>query len=167
MGQSVLSKGSRKWPAVSCDLEELAREITRLPALDAAALREKWAALFGAEPSSLLGRALLIQAIAHRLQERTLGGLKPSAQRILDRIGEGASKSAVQRMARARAGAGTVLIREWGGASHRVTVLDNDVVYQGRRYKSLSEVARVITGTRWSGPLFFGLTRRASEAANG
>jgi len=60
-----------------------------------------------------------------------------------------------------------LLIREWGGVSHRVTVLDNDVVYRKRRYKSLSEVARAITGARWSGPLFFCLRRRAKEAANG
>ena len=61
----------------------------------------------------------------------------------------------------------TLLIREWRGVSHRVTVLDNDVVYRKRRYKSMSEVARAITGTRWSGPLFFGLKDRAQEAANG
>ena len=56
-----------------------------------------------------------------------------------------------------RARTGTVLIREWGGVSHRVTVLDHAVVYHERHYKSLSEVARAITGTRWSGPRFFGL----------
>jgi hypothetical protein len=60
-----------------------------------------------------------------------------------------------------------VLIRKWRGVSHRVTVLDHDVVYRGRRYKSLSEVARAITGTRWSGPLFFGLKLRTKEVANG
>ena len=59
------------------------------------------------------------------------------------------------------------MIREWRGVSHRVIVLDNDVVYRGRRYKSLSEVARGITGARWSGPLFFGLKGRAKEVANG
>jgi Protein of unknown function (DUF2924) len=66
-----------------------------------------------------------------------------------------------------RASAGTVLIREWRGVSHRVTVLDHEVVYRDRRYKSLSEVARAITGSRWSGPLFFGLKGRAKEAING
>jgi hypothetical protein len=62
---------------------------------------------------------------------------------------------------------GTVLIREWQGASHRVTVLDDGVIYRGRRHQSLSEVARAITGTRWSGPLFFGLKGRAKGAGNG
>ncbi len=60
-----------------------------------------------------------------------------------------------------------MLIRQWRGVSHRVTVLDHDVVYRGLRYKSLSEIARAITGTRWSGPLFFGLKRRAREVVDG
>jgi len=60
-----------------------------------------------------------------------------------------------------------VLIREWRGVTHRVTVLDHDVVYCGRRYRSLTEVASLITGTHWSGPMFFGLKNRRKEAVNG
>jgi hypothetical protein len=167
MGQSVSSKRSRKWPTVGGDLEELAREISRLPALDVPALRQRWAALFGDDPSPNQGRALLIRAIAYRLQERASAGLKPSTQRLLDQIADNRSNDAPQSMPKRRASAGTVLIRQWRGVSHRVTVLDTDVVYQGRRYKSLSEVARAITGSRWSGPLFFGLKGRAKEAVNG
>jgi Protein of unknown function (DUF2924) len=89
--------------------------------------------------------------------------LKPSAQRILDRVSDGPQKKFLKR----RASAGTVLIREWHGVKHRVTVLDHEVVYRGRRYKSLSEVARAITGTHWSGPVFFGLKQRAQEVARG
>jgi hypothetical protein len=167
MGQSVSSKRSRKWPTLGGDLEELAREITRLPALDVPALRQSWAALFGDDPSPNLGRALLIRAIAYRLQEKALAGLKPSTQRVLDRIADKRSKDAPQYIPQRRASTGTVLIREWGGVSHRVTVLENEVVYCDRRYKSLSEVARAITGSRWSGPLFFGLKGRAQESTNG
>jgi hypothetical protein len=86
---------------------------------------------------------------------------------LLDRIAEGRSEIALERAANLRASTGTVLIRQWRGVMHRVVVLDNDVVYRKRRYKSLSEVARAISGARWSGPLFFGLRRRAKEAANG
>ena len=167
MGQSVSSKRSRKRSTLGGDLEELGREITRLPALDVPALRQRWAALFGDEPSPNLGRALLIRAIAYRLQEKALAGLKPSTQRLLGRIADNRSKDAPQSIPQRRASAGTVLIRQWRGVSHRVTVRDNDVVYQGRRYKSLSEVARAITGSRWSGPLFFGLNRRTKETVNG
>ena len=96
-----------------------------------------------------------------------MAGLKPATQRLLDRITDNRSKDASQYMPQRRASAGTVLIREWRGVSHRVTVLDTDVVYRGKRYKSLSEVARAITGSRWSGPRFFGLKGRAKEAVNG
>lgn len=147
--------------------EELAREVSGLSALDAAALRNSWRELFGADPSPRLGRSLMVRALTYRLQERALGGLKPSAQRILERAADSKSAVSSARSAKRRAGAGSVLIRQWRGVNHRVTVLDDDVVYQGRRYKSLSEVARVITGTRWSGPLFFGLRRRAKEVASG
>lgn len=147
--------------------DDLPREIASLPAVDVATLRQTWVALFGADPSPHLGRSLMVWALAYRLQERALGGLKPTAQRLLDRVGDDRAESALVRIPKRRAGAGTVLIREWGGLTHRVTVLDNDVVYRGRRYRSLSEVARAITGTRWSGPAFFGLKRRAKEVANG
>jgi Protein of unknown function (DUF2924) len=166
-GQSVSSKRSRKCPTVGGDLEDLAREITRLPALDVPALRQRWATLFGADPSSNLGRALLIRAIAYRLQEGTLSGLKLSTQRILDRIVDNRSKDSLPYIPKRRASAGTVLIRQWRGVSHRVTVLDHEVVYRDRRYQSLSEVARAITGARWSGPLFFGLKGRTRKAVNG
>ena len=149
------------------DRDALTAEIAGLSKASITDLRERWKTLYGKEPSGYIGRSLMIRAIAYRLQERALGGLKPSAQRVLDRIGAGRCEAALEPIAKRRASAGTVLIREWRGVSHRVTVLDHDVVYRGRRYKSLSEVARAITGTRWSGPLFFGLKRRTKEVANG
>jgi hypothetical protein len=167
MEPPVSSKRIRKLRAVGGDSEESARDITRVAALDVHALRQRWAALFGAEPSPNFGRALLIRAIAYRLQEKASPGLKPSTQRLLDRIADNPSKNAPRSIPQPRATAGTVLIRRWRGVSHRVTVLETDVIYRGRRYKSLSEVARAITGTRWSGPLFFGLKGRAKEATNG
>jgi hypothetical protein len=149
------------------DYEYLAREAAQLLTLEEAALRRRWAALFGVDPSPNFGRLFMLRSIAYRLQEKALGGLKPSAQRILDRVCDGPPDAALEHLPKARAGAGTVLIREWRGVRHRVTVLDDEVVYCGRRYQSLSEVARLITGTRWSGPLFFGLRRHAKEVANG
>jgi DUF2924 family protein len=166
MGQSVSSKRSRKWPSLGGDLEELVGEITRLAALEVLALRQRWAVLFGDDPSPNFGRALLIRAIAYRLQRKALAGLKPSTQRVLDRIAD-SSKDVPQYIPKRRTSAGTVPIREWRGVSHRVTILDDEVVYCDRRYTSLSEIARAITGSRWSGPRFFGLNRRATEAVNG
>jgi hypothetical protein len=147
--------------------ERLTHEIAELAALDATALRRRWMQLTGDDPPPNFGRNTLIHAIAYRLQERAVGGLKPSTLRILDRVaGASGSVESKRKLAR-KASAGTLLIREWGGVTHRVTVLDHDVVYRGRRYKSLSEVARVITGTHWSGPMFFGLRNRSKEKAHG
>jgi DUF2924 family protein len=68
----------------------------------------------------------------------------------------------------AQSGGGALLVRQWGGVDHEVTVLEKGVLFHGKRHRSLSEVARVITGSRWSGPLFFGLRAQAKEAsANG
>jgi hypothetical protein len=89
-----------------------------------------------------------MRALAYRLQERSAAGLKPATQRLLDRVAENGTKAAAREMPNPRASVGSVLIREWGGVRHRVTVLDHDVLYQGRRYKSLSKVARAITGAR-------------------
>ncbi len=153
--------------AAALDGNALSAEVADLSTASIKDLRERWKTLYGNEPSGHIGRSILIGAIAYRLQERALGGLKPSAQRILDRVCDGREEAAQQRNPRPRASAGTVLIREWRRVRHRVVVLDNDVTYRGRRYKSLSEVARAITGTRWSGPLFFGLKGRAKEVARG
>jgi len=149
------------------DRGALSAEVAGLSKASIKDLRERWKRLYGNEPSGHIGRALLIGAIAYRLQEEAFGGLKPSTQRILDRVCYGREEIGQEGIAKRRASAGTVLIREWRGVRHRVVVLDNDVTYRGRRYKSLSEVARAITGTRWSGPLFFGLKHRAKEVANG
>jgi hypothetical protein len=149
------------------DRDTLTAEIAGLSKTSVTDLRERWKAMYGSEPSGHIGRSLMIQTIAYRLQEKAFGGLKPSAQRVLERIGRGRSDAELEPTPKRRASAGTVLIREWRGISHRVTVLDHDVIYRGRRYKSLSEVARAITGTHWSGPLFFGLKSRTKEVANG
>ena len=145
----------------------MARVIAELSALDAEALRQRWVRLLGDDAPLTLGHSTLIQAIAYRLQERAFGGLKPSTLRILNRVACESTSANSKRVPAYKTRTGTVLIREWGGVTHRVTVLDADVVYRGRRYKSLSEVARLITGTHWSGPLFFGLRNRFKEKAHG
>jgi len=163
----ISSKRKRRTPGLHGSSAELEQEVANLLTLDTDGLREKWAALFGFNPSSLLGRPFMIGSIAYRLQEKRFGGLKPSIQRLLDQVSEAASNEDLPRLPKPRASAGTVLIREWRGVRHRVTVLDDAVVYRGQRYKSLSEVARIITGAHWSGPRFFGLERRTKEAADG
>jgi len=145
---------------------DLAREVASLSALDPTALKQLWVTLGGAAPPPELNRPLLVRALAYRMQERTLGGLSRATRRMLLEFAD----DATGRPARpsGHASPGTVLVREWHGISHRVTVLETACCWRGRRYRSLSEVARAITGTRWSGPRFFGLGRsRERRGANG
>jgi hypothetical protein len=148
--------------------DALTAEIASLSKLDIDELRERWKAMFGKAPSRDIGRSFLTRAIAYRLQEKAFGGLKPSTQRLLAEFGiDGANGSALAAAPSRTVRSGAVLVREWRGISHQVSVLEKGFSFQGKRYRSLSEVARQITGTQWSGPLFFGLKRAQKESRNG
>ncbi len=104
--------------------------------------------------------------LAYRLQEKALGGLKPSTAKRLRALAEepmNGKKSADSPMLRPKSG--TRFVREWQGQLHEVSVLDTGLEYNGHTYRSLSEIAREITGTRWSGPAFFGLRKREARRA--
>ena len=148
--------------------EDLARDVASLLALDATALQRQWRTLCGAEPPPGLSRPWMIRAIAYRMQERALGGLTPATRRFLRQFSTDADAGRTSPGRPSRAvQPDTVLVREWHGTSHRVTVLETGCCWRGRRYRSLSEVARAITGTRWSGPRFFGLGRAREERRHG
>jgi hypothetical protein len=150
------------------DGDALTAEIAPLSKASIEDLRKRWRTLYGKEPSAHIGRSLVIRAIAYRLQEKAFGGLKPSIRRLLSRVAEetAAGSSRKSRSVR-KAEPGTILVREWQGNTHRVTVLSDGVSFKGRRYRSLSEIAREITGSRWSGPRFFGLRLPAMENNHG
>jgi DUF2924 family protein len=145
------------------DHEALAAEIAGLSKIAIDQLRARWQALCGKTPSLAIGRSFLTRAIAYRLRERAYGGVKPATCRRLTRVVEESASGSANRPQARMAQAGTLLIREWQGRAHRVTMLDDGVSFNGRRYRSLSEVARAITGSRWSGPRFFGLRPRLTE----
>jgi hypothetical protein len=145
------------------DREALAAQIASLSKLDTDELRGRWKALSGKPPSREIGRSFLTRAIAYRLQERAYGGVKPTTCRLLARVVEETASGTAHRPQARMAQAGTLLIREWHGTALRVTMLDDGVSFNGKRYRSLSEVARAITGSRWSGPRFFGLRPRLTE----
>jgi len=153
------------------DPQKLVSQLDRLRELNPEEFREHWGTLFGAAPPPRLRSTLLVQAIAYRLQEKALGGLKPVTVRLLERIADAAAarRQVSTTREKIRASAGTVLIREWHGTQHQVTVLKDGFLYRAKRFRSLSQIARAITGSRWSGPLFFGLKssrkERTSEAA--
>jgi hypothetical protein len=96
-----------------------------------------------------IGRSFLVRAIAYRLQEQAFGGLKPATRRLLARIAdEAATTNSRKRRQIRKAETGTILVREWQGNAHRVTVLNEGVAFNGKRYRSLSQVAHEITGSR-------------------
>ena len=146
--------------------QKLATEIALLESLDVAQLRTRWKILYETEAPTRLSHDLLMRAVAYRMQERVLGGVKPATRRLCERVARDASARRPIRVALVRQLApGALLVREWGGTKHQVTVLENGVIFRGKLYRSLSEVARVITGNRWSGPLFFGLKVRHKEVS--
>jgi hypothetical protein len=144
--------------------EKLAADLKGLTLRSDRELRDSWRSLYGTEPPKKIDRSLLVQGVGYRMQERALGGLKSSSRRLLLRVGEDVAGGRDIRVNSNRtARPGTVLVREWGGVTHQVTVQDHGMLFRGKRYGSLSEIARVITGSRWSGPLFFGLKAAAKE----
>ena len=148
--------------------EPLYAEIDALQSETTLLLRQRWKALYGSEPPPRASRDLLIRALAYRLQERMFGGLSTSTRRLLERIADNAAERRPTRCTPQRKlHPGAILLRHWGGVQHQVTVLQSGVQFRGKQYRSLSEVARIITGTRWSGPLFFGLKTRSREEAAG
>jgi hypothetical protein len=150
------------------DPKDLPRALADLSSLDSEELNERWKALFGGDPPARFRPPLMIQALAYRLQEKALGGLKPSTRRLLQRIAGDAREGrpiAVEPKHRVKPGA--VLIREWHGTKQQVTVIKDGFMFNGKRFQSLSKIAFEITGTHWSGPLFFGLRKSGKEENDG
>ncbi|QQA41514.1 DUF2924 domain-containing protein [Pelagovum pacificum] len=128
-------------------------------------LKQQWRDLFDSEPPPF-NRRYLESRLAYRIQELAYGGLKPETIRRLERLGEdldGGDRHKRYIRTDRMPIAGTRLIREWQGVEHVVTVTKDGFEWQGRPYKSLSAIARGITGTRWNGWVFFGLKNQRSR----
>ena len=140
----------------------------RLAALKTATtpeLKAQWRDLFDSEPPPF-NRRYLESRLAYRIQELAYGGLKPETIRRLERLGEeldGGDRKKSRIRADTMPIAGTRLLREWQGVEYIVTVTADGFEWQGRPYKSLSAIARAITGTRWNGWVFFGLKNRRAR----
>ena len=141
-------------------------QVAALPGMPTDKLKAMWRELNGTEPPPY-NRTFLVKRLAYRLQELAFGGLSPQAHARLDDLADELDgKKKPKPKDRSTPVSGTRLVREWQGVMHEVTVLTDGFEWQGRRYKSLSVIARTITGTRWSGPLFFGLRKHGKlEAA--
>lgn len=137
-------------PAIEAELEQL-------PSMPIVELRARWRAKFKSDPPKAFGPDLLRRSIAYKLQEDAYGGLDRATERLLKQLMAQHSKTPGKIVMPRRIMPGAVLVRKWKGQAHRVTVMEEGFAYEGKPYQSLSEIARLITGTRWNGPRFFGL----------
>jgi hypothetical protein len=149
-------------------------KIEYLERLSRAELRILWEREFARKPPPSLGRDILALGIAYARQERRYGGLARRVAKELDRLTAYVLRDGATNMSRPPTKplprTGTILVREWHGAIHHVTVLENGFLWNGKPYPSLSSIARAITGTKWNGPRFFGMReakKNLSEARDG
>lgn len=150
---------------------DILRQLAELERMPFAGLRKQWQELFGGEPPGY-NRTFLIKRLSYRIQERAYGGIKPETRAELDRmlneegydeLGRLGPKEA-PRIREDQIVPGTTLIRYWKGERHTVTVLDEGFEYLGQPHKSLSAIAKKISGTKWSGPAFFGLRKKGGAS---
>jgi hypothetical protein len=142
-------------------------QIAHLRQLSRQQLLDLWQKLYKKAISPGLRREVMIPFLAYRIQEIAYGGLKTTARTELRRVARSLEKGTVSEiLSRSRLKPGTRLSRRWHGKVHEVIVTDSGFEYGGAAYGSLSEIARKITETRWSGPAFFGLNKKAADAAS-
>ncbi len=155
--------------------DSVLREVASLAGLPFDDLRQRWRELFGAEAPTH-NRPHIERRLAYRIQELAYGGLSDWARSRLreisdaqgldlDALSESQNRERVRKRRSGMPVAGTRFVRDWEGERHEVTVLACGFEFQGRRYKSLSAIARAITGTRWNGPAFFGLRKQAKDGS--
>lgn len=143
-------------------MSSLQEELATISAMSASQLRTEWMRMFRRD-SPDVSADILARAISYHRQERALGSLTAASRRHIKRIAGQLDETGAVTFKAARANdlkAGTRLARDWHGKTHHILVLDDGFLFEERKYRSLSQIANVITGSRWSGPRFFGLIKR-------
>jgi hypothetical protein len=144
--------------ATSVDASAVEAEVARIGTMNKAELRSVWRSKYKSDPPRAFGPDLLRRSLAYRVQEEAFGGLPARTKRDLDHLIALLSKKPTSRIELPRRiKPGAVLIREWKDKVVRVTVVEDGFLFEGRTFSSLSEIALLITGTKWNGPRFFGL----------
>jgi hypothetical protein len=146
------------------DVAEMDRQIAVLVDRSTYELRLAWRQLYCSEPPRGLSRDLLIRALANQLQERSYGGASRALRRRLQTLAGEFERGGASFDPALLPKTGTTLVRQWRGRAHTVLVREDGFEYEGQRYCSLSMIAERITGAHWSGPRFFGLTKRAGTS---
>ncbi|MGO4513190.1 DUF2924 domain-containing protein [Bradyrhizobium sp. 2TAF36] len=157
----------QSWPSGTKVNPEVEAELERLTTTPVVGLRRRYRELFKAEPPKAFGPDLLRRSIAHRIQEKAYGGLSSKARRVLDQLVKAfAAKPNARLEVQRRIKPGSELVRSWNRRTYRVTVLDKGFAYDGKTFTSLSEIATLITGTKWNGPRFFGLRSTSADGTD-
>ena len=165
---SVPSRGGdRNNPPRRAAGTELERDIARLVDQPTQDLRLAWQQLHRTGPPPGLSRDLLIRALAHQLQEQTHGGTSRAQRRRLQTLAREFEKAGAAFAPGVVPKTGTRLVRQWRGRTHAVLVREDGFEYEGQHHRSLTVIAERITGAHWSGPRFFGLTKRGGLAGAG
>jgi len=145
--------------------ESVGAKLQALERMDHAALRAEWRRLYRAEPPKRVARELLTLGVGWKIQEQAYGGLRAVTRRTLAELSKTLERDGdVTRSRVTRLKPGAKLIREWHGKTHTVIVLEEGFEWRGKPWRSLSVIARTITGMHWSGPRFFGLNARTTKA---
>ena len=150
-------------------MTDAAKEIAKLAKMPRDDLRERWQKVHGAEPPERISRGLMVRSLAYRIQEQEYGGLDKNTMRRLRVLARGLDTDGEENPSSSSLKPGARLVREWHGKTYTVVALEEGFEFKGKRYRSLSRIAREITGSRWSGMRFFGLggDTKASPHAGG
>ena len=142
-------------------MADIRAEIEGLRSLSRKQLLQKWHKVFRGAPAPSIRRELMIPFLAYKIQENVFGGLKPSTRAELRRIGRAleSNTGSLKVDLQPKTKPGTRMVRHWRGKLYEVNVTESGFEYGGRSYGSLSQIAREITGTQWSGPAFFRLKK--------
>jgi hypothetical protein len=144
------------------DAAAIEAEVGHIRSLGIEALRKRWRLMFGAAPPKGLTKHIIARMIADRTQAEAFGGLDRETVKLLDRLARCGRPNGLNR----RVKTGTLLVREYQGERHTVTVVPDGFLWQDSTYPSLSAIARAITGTAWNGPRFFGLRASGDSGAS-
>lgn len=126
-------------------------------------MKTEWVRRYAA-PAPNLSPDLLRLGLGYKLQEQRLGGVSRSTRSLLRQVATQGSAAGTAKSVRRKLTPGTRLVRDWHGVGHTVIVLEDGFEYDGKHWKSLTAIAKAITGNHWNGPLFFGLTQRKKKA---
>jgi hypothetical protein len=157
--------GTRTNRPGNADVAEVNRQIAELVDRSTHELRLAWRQLHRTGPPQGLSRDLLIRALANQLQEWIHGGASGALRRRLQTLAGAFDRDGASFDPGVVLKTGTTLVRQWRGHTHSVLVREDGFEYEGQRYRSLTMIAERITGAHWSGPRFFGLTKRAGASA--